>query len=313
MKQLTGCDVSIILPLKNMSGYISSALKKLSEINKDISIEFIIVDIGSCDNTVLESLDAIKEYNLNGCVIQSGKSPLSAVLNAGIKRSTGDYITFEFLGDFCIEYIEDFYNFAKKNEVQVLINNTSDKDFSLEDNYELFTKLFNDSSNGRLNNIFISNSFIEKNDILFNEACIKYYTYDFLSKLFMLGKKIYNCGKVYEKEDLQIENDALSKLPKTVFFEFVDTNIKLYEFAQRKCKNDKTHINDIKYNIIPAVILEAINKLLQEGYKPSSIKTSLKSRGYDIYLKTNKISSIKLKRDIILWNRASYIYSKLHR
>ena len=50
-----------------MDNYVYEALQKISENNRGISIEFILVDIASTDNTVLTSIEAIKQYNLVGC------------------------------------------------------------------------------------------------------------------------------------------------------------------------------------------------------------------------------------------------------
>lgn len=310
---MSNCDVSVIMPLKNMSGHISVALKKILDNNKNISMEFILIDMASNDNTILEAIEVIKSLNLNGCVIQSGESQISAVLNTGINRSMGEFITFEFLGDFCSTYITDFYNFSKKNETQILFaKSTNDVDFLKEDSYNLLTKLFDNSFRCNLNKLFINAHFLKKNNIFVNEDCKKYYHYDLFAKMLILCQDVYSCGKDYKKENLQIENDELNIKPKSVFFEFVDTNIKLYEFAQKKCRNNKLIKDEIRYKVLPNVIMDAVNMLLKEGYKASSIKNSLRTRGYDVYLKIDKSFSFKLNKDIILWKRLSFIYSKLY-
>lgn len=296
-----------------MDNYVYEALQKISENNRGISIEFILVDIASTDNTVLTSIEAIKQYNLVGCVIQNGKSSISEVLNTGIKRATGSFITFEFLENFCSDYIKDYYDFAKDNNVQVILNkpNGNESKFIETDRNLLISDLPNNINQYGLNKIFINTAFIQKNNIFINKSCEKYSHYDLLYKLFILGKDIYFCEKNYTN-DLNFEGKSLFKKKKSSFFEFVDTNINLCDFIQKKCRNDKSAREKIRYDVLPNAILNCVNKLLQEGYKPSSIKNSLKLRGYDFYLKFDKSYSLKLNKDIIMWKRLSFVYNKFH-
>ena len=58
--------LSLILPVRNVEHEISAILQFVSEQIKSLSTELIIVDIGSTDNTVLESVQILHAAELRG-------------------------------------------------------------------------------------------------------------------------------------------------------------------------------------------------------------------------------------------------------
>ncbi len=82
--------ISIIIPSYNVENYIAKGIE--SCLNQTYqNIEVIIVDDGSCDNTV----SVIEKYNDERIkLIKKDNSGVSATRNIGIKNSNGDYCVF---------------------------------------------------------------------------------------------------------------------------------------------------------------------------------------------------------------------------
>ena len=79
--------VSVIIPVKNGTNYLSEALESLRR--QELNLEIIVVDDGSTDNTAALAREA-------GCVVL--QHPVSkgqvAAKNTGITAAKGDYILF---------------------------------------------------------------------------------------------------------------------------------------------------------------------------------------------------------------------------
>ena len=88
--------ISIISPFLNESGNIENYVHSLNNffINKPYTAEIILVDDGSTDNSI-QLLEAQKFGNYEIKLIKLSKNfGAQAAVRAGIKHSTGDYITF---------------------------------------------------------------------------------------------------------------------------------------------------------------------------------------------------------------------------
>ena len=52
-------DVSVIIPMKNLGESIKSVLKSLKDSTGGINTEYILLDINSSDNTMLQALNGV--------------------------------------------------------------------------------------------------------------------------------------------------------------------------------------------------------------------------------------------------------------
>ena len=115
--------VSIIIPVYNVSKYLRDCLD--SVINQSFqNIEIICINDGSTD----DSLEILKEYSSKDnriIIIDKKNAGVSAARNDGIEKSSGEYL-------FCIDsddyidndFIEVFYNNAKKNDSDLVVLST---------------------------------------------------------------------------------------------------------------------------------------------------------------------------------------------
>ena len=84
--------ISIVIPVFNVEEYLSACVNSvINQTYKDI--EIILVDDGSTDNSGI-MCDEFKEKDNRIKVIHKENGGLSSARNAGVERSTGDYVLF---------------------------------------------------------------------------------------------------------------------------------------------------------------------------------------------------------------------------
>ncbi len=113
--------ISIIIPVYNKEKYLKKCLKSL--IKQDLvsdEYEIICIDDGSTDGSLNILNDYANKYN-NITVISQDNHGVSAARNVGIKKASGDYITFvdpdDFIEENCLGYFGDL---LVKNKPQIL-------------------------------------------------------------------------------------------------------------------------------------------------------------------------------------------------
>ena len=124
--------ISIIVPIYNVEPYINRCLDSI--INQTYTnLEIICINDGSIDN----SLNILKEYQKKDKrikIIDKKNAGVSAARNDGIKKTTGEYITFVDSDDWLeLDAIEVLYNALKKEKVDVVRGNYC-INYSQEDN-----------------------------------------------------------------------------------------------------------------------------------------------------------------------------------
>ncbi|OOF86842.1 hypothetical protein BKG94_09675 [Rodentibacter ratti] len=111
--------ISFILPVYNVSPYLSDAIKSI--LRQEISKEIILVDDGSTDDSLAISLDYAKEYPFI-YVIHSLNKGVSAARNAGLRIAQGEFVLFLDPDDFLHPNLnlEKLYLLAKEHNVDVV-------------------------------------------------------------------------------------------------------------------------------------------------------------------------------------------------
>lgn len=84
--------ISVIVPIYNVEGFLNRCIDSLLKQNYK-SIEIILVNDGSSDNSLKICKDYLKEYS-NIVLISTTNNGVSEARNRGIKAARGEYITF---------------------------------------------------------------------------------------------------------------------------------------------------------------------------------------------------------------------------
>ena len=133
--------ISVIIPCYNSGSTIKKAVRSVKTQTWK-NIEIIIVNDGSTDKYTLKILKEMKDV----CLIHQINKGLPSARNAGIKKSTGKYITFLDSDDWIENNaIELMYKFLKTNNSSFVFCNMAlegDKNEKLKKNFNFFEQLF---------------------------------------------------------------------------------------------------------------------------------------------------------------------------
>lgn len=104
--------ISIVIPIYNVEQYIKNSL--LSVIQQTYkSLEIILVNDGSKDNSVSIAVDFLKQNSINFHLISQENKGLSEARNVGIQKCTGEWIICLDADDYlCPSALEEMINFA---------------------------------------------------------------------------------------------------------------------------------------------------------------------------------------------------------
>lgn len=184
--------ISIIIPVFNVEQYIEECLHSVKNLNLDY--ELIIVNDGSTDSSLAKINDFSSVFTGSLEIINKDNGGQSSARNAGIKKSTGDYLFFLDSDDFIdIAKFEIFTQKVFKDNVDI---GFADCKYLLNDRYVSneatnyrkrmlrkvkepitgieFGELFFDKQNNRLNTeaafALFKGSFLRSQHILFKEG-----------------------------------------------------------------------------------------------------------------------------------------------
>lgn len=144
--------VSVIVPVYNVEKYIKKCLDSLVNQTLD-GVEIIVINDGSPDNSQMIIDEYVKKYkNVKSYIKENGG--LSDARNYGIKKATGEYISFVDSDDYIKkDMLEKMYNYAIKEDLDVVVCDS----INVYDNgSEILIKSNNNYSDNDVRNYIIS-------------------------------------------------------------------------------------------------------------------------------------------------------------
>lgn len=312
---MSDIDLSIIIPARNNKAKNASIIKMIADETKELDVEFIVIDLNSTDGGVLDALNTIKTGNLKGSVIQCGNNTVSSALNTGIHKAQGKYITFVYPTRLYKNYINTYFKAAEEKKAEFVFavpssNEENHKDIIPEGilGTDIVVRLIRSSIYMDFTAVLFRRDFLVKNSILFYDECTLGYAEAF----------IYNCllhNPVTAYVDMEIKRDYVNSLIRgsnagmtNNCFERFDAMIRIYEHAKRLYKNDTVLLDAFEFQKLPAVLINCIDKLLDEGFNKTSIRKLLKNKGYEDYLRISSSTSDELKNKIVKWKFVPWLY-----
>ena len=312
---MSDVDLSIIIPARKKKKKNASIIKMIADETRQLNVEFIVIDLNSTDGGVLDALNTIKTGNLKGSVIQCGNSTVSSALNTGIHKAQGKYITFVYPARLYKNYINEYIKVAEEKQAEFVFavpssNEENHKEIIPEGilGTDIVVRLIRSSIYMDFTAVLFRRDFLVNNSILFYEECTLGYAEAF----------IYNCllhNPLTAYIDMEIKRDYVNSLNNgsnagttNNCFERFDAMVKIFDHAKSLYKNDTVLLDAFEYQKLPAVLINCIDKLLDEGFNKTSIRKLLKNKGYEDYLKISSATSDELKKKIVSWKFMPWLY-----
>lgn len=314
-------EVSIIIPVKNIEKEIPGILRSLIAQAEGIEAEFIVVDMGSEDETVLESVQMIKEYQLRGCVVQNGSGTVSSALNTGLQKAGGDCITFIFARRLYRDFIKGYHDTVTKTGADVVFGSVSELSAKQAERRVIHSSVVKKRTGADfiveilkgnlyvdISALMVNRRFLLEKHIRFTDECANGYAEEFMYRCLLCSSNAVQSPTILKRDDVfELKRGKQANIGKAIF-QHVDA-MRRIEDVIRTDYRDNAELNQIFMgDKLPRTVLHCVDVMLREGSGSSSIQRYLKLRGYDKLLTNAKIMDPALKRRIFLWRHMPWLY-----
>lgn len=312
---MTSTELSVIIPMRNFEKEITGVLLSASSQSCEIDTEFIVVDMGSSDSSVLETLKVIKDLHLKGCVVQNGNVTIPEALNTGITKALGQYLAFflpeRLYSDFLLGCIEtarstnaDFI-FAPIEFSEGNLINTKIK---AAEGAELLIGIIQNKVLVDIGATVIRRKFVTDNQCRFVEVCKYGFSEEFLMNIILTAGNISKSSAIAKRNHRHEVKNNQNKHLGMVCFDRVEAMRRVYETIRFEHK-DKLYLNDLfLHQKIPDTLLDCVDILLNEGLGYNAIKGAIKLKKYEKLFQFSSVTDPKLKNAIRLWKIFPWLY-----
>ena len=310
---MASIDISVIIPSRNNKAEIAEIIKRLSDQTRDIVLEYIITDMNSTDGGVLDFLELVKERELNGCVIQSGGTNVSAALNTGLYKANGRYVTFVFPSRFYKDYFNDYFEAAEKKGAEFIFAqppSADDGEPVIPEGIlgtDIVVRLIKNSVSIDFTAVMLRRDFLIRNKLRFDENCTLGYAEAFIYSVLICNPVIGYADVQLEREKLSGEGGASSPATNNCF-DRLDAMVRVSSAAKDLHKDDGVLNDAFRYEKLPSIMMSCVDKLIDEGFNKTSIRNIIKSKGYDDYLSFSSYTSSDLRNKILVWKYLPIVY-----
>ncbi|MDP4120172.1 MAG: glycosyltransferase [Bacillota bacterium] len=308
--------LSVIVPIRNLHGHISSIIKGIAAEAVNIDFEVIIVDMGSSDSSMLQAIQTLKREKIKGMVVQSGESCIGAALNIGISKSAGEYITFCFPKKLYKNYYESFLNTAKNENADMVFGPVPEHGeigclnslMGKLDNTELMIGILNSLISIDIAAILLRRDFVRNKHILFSDTCRFGFSEEFIFRAIFSAESIFQVTSSIVRDKEQEPPVTESESVSSICFDKVDALKRIEELIRYQNKSNKKLYNLFVYEKIPDTVLICVDILLNEGFSYTAVRNAIKLKNYEKLLQYSKETDGRLKREILLWKRMPWLY-----
>lgn len=313
-------SLSILIPAKNIENEIPRLLSFAAVQAKELNAEFIIVDTGSSDKTVLQAVVCIKELGLHGFVIQNGDSNVPSALNTAVQKASGKYVTFLFArrlyNGFLSQYLETaerigadiVFGCFTKDEIRTAELRALSSAVRRPNGAYLVRELFGRRMKIDIAAVLVRRSFLQSAQIDFDESCAFGYAEEFLLNCLLRAETAAQAPILLQRdEERELKRGKNGKVGFSVFGR-VEALLQVRKTVQSLPKASGDLLRALDKNIIPHCVMDSVDIVLREGMNHRAVKIFLDSSGYDRLLTTDRRSNSELKQRIFVWQVAPWLY-----
>lgn len=315
-----GTELSIIFPVKNIEKEIANILSFTVEQTKGLNTEFIVLDMGSTDRTVFQAVKLIREFGLNGVVIQNGVSAVPDTLNVGLQKSGGEYITFVFARrlyeNFYKAYLEtakhsgaDFvFGCFSKDEARLAERRYISKAVKRIGGNQILKDMIRHTVNIDISAILIRRGFLQEKQIVFHDGISYGYADEFICRCLLNSDCIAQSPVVLKRGgNIELNRGKQKPVGKDIF-QRVEAVLHIIDTAKIKYGADRELTRLLKYEGMPLTVMGAVDIALKEGSSYRAVRACLRASGYDELLTFDRKTDKSLKQKILTWRIAPWLY-----
>lgn len=312
-------DLSIIIPVRNIEQEISGILRSVAAQVSELEAEFIVVDMGSGDQTVLEAVQLIKELKLKGFVIQNGDSTVSAALNTGIQKSGGEYITFIFARRLYRDFIRGYYETAVRTSADFIFGSVTEEESHAAERRLISSAVKQESGSGYVKNvlkggyhidisaILIRRKFLLEKQIRFFDSCSHGYAEEFVFRCLLMADTIVQSPILIRRDTVyELKRPKQKPIGRNIF-QHADAVLRIMDIV-RASREDPELTQLFERQKLPLTIMDAVDILLKEGAGYNAIRGYLHATGYDKMLQTGRVTDKALRHRITVWQVIPWMY-----
>jgi glycosyltransferase involved in cell wall biosynthesis len=312
-------ELSILIPTQNVEKEIARIIVFAAEQAKGIDAEFIIVDMGSTDKTVLEAVLQIKKLNLRGFVVQNGVSNVPAALNTAIQKANGKYITFFFARRLYRGHLPVYLEIANRLNSDFVFGCITKEELRAAERYAISTvirrpsgvhyirELIHKERRIDIAAVLLRRDFILAKQLSFDENCPFGYAEEFLFQVLIFSDSLAQAPALLCREkDLELKRGRTEPVGLKIFSR-VEAALRVLDAAKSVCTESELPAQ-IEKNWIPLVVMDCIDIALRDGINYRSIKDYLFTSGYEKFLVPDRRSDRRLKLRILTWKTAPWLY-----
>lgn len=312
--------LSIIVPVRNVEQEISGVLRSIAAQAAGLEAEFIVVDMGSADKTVLEAVQLIKELKLRGFVIQNGDGTVAAALNTGLQKSGGDYITFIFARRLYRDFISGYLETAVRTSADFVFGSISEEEayaaerrliskaIRQESGAQYLKSILNNTIHIDISAIMLRRRFLLDRQIYFFDSCSHGYAEEFVFRCLLSAENIAQSPAVIKRDTVyELKRGKQKSIGKNIF-QHTDAMLRILDIIKTTRREDTELVQMFEREKLPLTVMNGIDVMLKEGAGYNSVRGYLHAAGYDKLLTVGRQTDKALKRRIMVWRAIPWMY-----
>lgn len=316
---MQSAELSILIPAKNIEKEVSGILEFAAKQAAVLDAEFILVDMGSSDKTVLQAVTAIKELGLRGFVIQNGSSNVPSALNTAVQKAEGHYLTFLFARRLYRNFLPSYLETAQRLQADVVFGCSSKEETRIAELRNISSSVHRPDGASYAKEIIrrklkidlaavlVRRDFLLSRLISFDEECPFGYAEEFLLKCLLASKVTAQAPvSLRRSTDFELKRGKSGEVGFAVF-----TRVKALlniRSLVRTSSSDAELLRLLEKELLPFTIMNCIDIALREGISHHTVRDFLHSSGYDRLLTADRKSSAALRKQIFRWKVMPGLY-----
>ncbi|WP_283606577.1 glycosyltransferase family 2 protein [Faecalispora anaeroviscerum] len=306
-------EISLILPVRDIEIELPGILRSVKE-QVGTAAEWIIVDMGSEDQTVLRAVQYIKEEKLHGFVIQNGKGSVSAALNTGMQKAAGEYLSFVFARRLYGGYLSTYLEAARAAQADFVFggldaNSEQPKGKTAGGDGPWYVQQM---VQGRLRvdiaALLLRKSFLQTQKLYFQEDCSHGYSEEFIYCCLLSGAKVARAPIVLERRrELELFRAKAAPAGREIF-QAIEAMLRVQAVIENRCPDNQELCESFEERKLPETVMNCVDVLLRGGLGYNTVRGYLRVEGYDRLLTLGKRSGRALRSRIRLWQLIPWVY-----